>query len=92
MTAQSASGIEIRRPTWRTINVGHAERVGRILIGLAAIVAGVVLLTTAGSALAVLLEVLLIAAGLDLLVTGATGHCPLYQKLGHTLKSLRGPQ
>jgi hypothetical protein len=35
------------------------------------------------------LELLLIAVGLDLLVTDATGHCPLYRKLGHVPKSLR---
>ena len=42
------------------------------------------LLTTAGSALAVVLKVLLVLAGIDMLVTGAAGHCPLYQRLGHT--------
>jgi hypothetical protein len=76
-------------PTWRTVNISTLERAGRVLIGLAAIIAGVVLLTTAGSVLAVVLELLLVAAGLDMLVTGATGHCPLYQKLGHVPKSLR---
>jgi hypothetical protein len=35
-------------------------------------------------------EVLLVAAGLDLVVTGALGHCPLYRKLGHVPTSLRG--
>ena len=58
-------------------------------MGLAAIIAGIVLLTSAGSALAVVLELLLVAAGLDLVVTGALGHCPLYAKLGHLPKSLR---
>jgi hypothetical protein len=29
-------------------------------------------------------------AGADLLVTGALGHCPLYQKLGYIPTSLRG--
>jgi hypothetical protein len=43
----------------------------------------------AGSALATVLFLLLIAAGIDLIVTGATGHCPLYQKLGYTPRSLR---
>jgi hypothetical protein len=76
-------------PTWRTVNISTLERAGRVLIGLAAIIAGVVLLTTAGSVLAVVLELLLVAGGLDMLVTGATGHCPLYQKLGHVPKSLR---
>ena len=77
------------RPAWRTVNITPAERAGRIAAGLAAIIAGVVLLASAGSALAVVLEVLLVAAGLDLAVTGALGHCPLYARLGYLPKSLR---
>jgi hypothetical protein len=76
------------RPAWRTVNITPAERVGRIAVGLAAVIAGV-LLTSAGPVLAVVLELLLIAAGLDLTVTGALGHCPLYAKLGYLPKSLR---
>jgi hypothetical protein len=70
-------------------NSAVAERLGRIAVGLASIVAGTVLLTGAGAALAVVLEALLVAAGLDLAVTGALGHCPLYAKLGYLPKSLR---
>ena len=73
-----------------SVNISPAERAARILIGVVGIIAGVVLLTGAASALAVVLEVLLVVAGLDLLVTGATGHCPLYHKLGHVPASLRG--
>ena len=50
---------------WRNVNIPPVERRGRIGVGLAAIVAGVVLLTGAGSFVAVVLEVLLIVAGLD---------------------------
>lgn len=71
------------------VNITPAERIGRILIGAAAAVAGVVLLTSAGSILAVALEVLLVAAGVDLIVTGALGHCPLYERLGYTPRSIR---
>jgi len=78
-----------RHPSWRTVNITLAERLGRLGVGLVAIIAGVVLLTSAGSALALVLEVLLVAAGLDLAVTGALGHCPLYAKLGYMPKSLR---
>lgn len=78
-----------RRTNWRTVNITPLERAGRIIVGLAAIVGGIVLLTSAGSVIAVLLEVLLIGAGLDLAVTGALGHCPLYAKLGYTPASLR---
>jgi hypothetical protein len=73
------------------VNITPVERLGRIIIGVAAIVAAVVLLTSAASAVAVILEVLLAAAGLDLAVTGALGHCPLYNKLGFVPKSLRSP-
>jgi hypothetical protein len=78
------------RPAWRSVNITAAERAGRIAAGLAAIIAGIVFLTGAGSVLAVVLEALLVVAGLDLAVTGALGHCPLYQKLGYLPKSLRG--
>jgi predicted phage tail protein len=74
-----------------SVNITPAERLGRIVIGIAAIVAAVVLLTSAASAFAVVLEALLAAAGLDLAVTGALGHCPLYQKLGYVPRSLRRP-
>ena len=60
-------------------------------IGAAAAIAGAVLLASTASPLALTLEVLLIAAGLDLVVTGALGHCPLYAKLGHTPRSLQRP-
>jgi Protein of unknown function (DUF2892) len=78
----------MRRPT---VNITSRERAGRVLFGLAGVVAGVVLLGAASGALAVTLEVLLVLAGLDLMVTGALGHCPLYKKLGHVPRSLRRP-
>ena len=74
--------------TWRTVNISVAERAGRVAVGVAAIIAGGVLLAAAASALAVVLELLLVVAGLDMVVTGATGHCPLYQKLGHIPRSV----
>ena len=80
------------RPAWRTVNITPAERLGRVAAGLAAIIAGIVLLTSAGSALAVVLEALLVATGLDLAVTGTAGHCPLYARLGYLPKSLRSPR
>jgi hypothetical protein len=78
----------MRRPT---INITPSERAGRIVLGGAAAIAGVFLLTSATGALAVVLVVALVAAGLDLVVTGATGHCPLYHRLGHMPASLRRP-
>lgn len=73
-----------------SVNITPIERVGRILVGAAAAITAVVLLTSAGSVLAVILEVLLGAAGVDLIVTGALGHCPLYHKLGYLPPSMRG--
>ena len=72
-----------------SVNITPAERAGRIVLGAAAMIAAIVLLTSAGSALAVILEVLLAAAGLDLIITGALGHCPLYQKLGFVPNTMR---
>ena len=77
------------RRRW-SINVTPAERVARILIGALGVVAGGLLLTDATFAVAVALEVVLVITGLDLIVTGAIGHCPLYNKLGHVPSSLRG--
>ena len=54
---------------------------GRVAIGGAAAIVGVVLLASASGAVAVVLLALLTLAGLDLVVTGALGHCPLYATL-----------
>lgn len=64
------------------INISPAERVARVAAGLAGIVAGSILLASTGGAAAVVLELVLVLAGLDLVVTGALGFCPLYKKLG----------
>ncbi|MBF6557812.1 MAG: DUF2892 domain-containing protein [Acidimicrobiales bacterium] len=89
--AKSGARIATQTPSGRrpTVNITAAERIGRVAMGLVAIVAGALLLAGAGSALAVVLEVLLVLAGLDLAVTGAIGHCPLYRKLGYVPRSLR---
>jgi len=76
-----ADGAAARRRL--QVNIAPAERAGRIVLGVAAVIEGAVLLASASAPLAVVLETLLIAAGLDLAVTGALGHCPLYRKLGH---------
>ncbi len=92
MTQQQVPVRGDSTPTWRTVNITRTDRLGRGLIGGGAIVAGVLLLAAAGSVLAVVLEVLLVAAGVDLLVTGVLGHCPLYRTLGYTPPSLRRPR
>ena len=61
----------------------------RVVLVAALVVGAILLLAGSPTALSGTLEVLLVLAGLDLVVTGATGHCPLYQKLGHMPRSLR---
>ena len=72
------------------INITPFERVGSVAVGGVAAIVGVTLLASAGGALAIVLETLLVLAGLDLVVTGGLGHCPLYARLGHVPRSLRG--
>ena len=78
----------MRRPP---INLTAAERAARIVAGLAGMVAGVILLASAGGAVAAVLEVALVLVGLDLVVTGALGFCPLYKRLDYVPPSLRRP-
>ena len=76
----------MRRPT---INITPLERAGRVLIGAAGALGGILILAAGAAGIGAVLAVLLVLTGLDLLVTGALGHCPLYQKLGHVPRSLR---
>jgi hypothetical protein len=62
------------------------------VLGFGAALFGTILLFSAVEALAFVLEVLLVAAGVDLVITGALGHCPLYAKLGYVPASLRRSQ
>lgn len=78
----------MRRPS---INITPTERAGRVLVGLVGVIGGIILLAGAGAALGAVLSVLLVLAGLDLVVTGALGHCPLYAKLGHKPVAPRHP-
>ena len=87
----SLPGSRTRARAWRrpTVNITPLERWGRMIVGAGAVVAGAWLLTTASGVVVIGLEILLILAGLDLIVTGALGHCPLYSKLGYVPRSLR---
>lgn len=77
----------MKRPV---VNISPSERAGRVLIGTVGLIGGGILLASATSTGIVVLEVLLALAGLDMIVTGAMGHCPLYAKLGHVPKALKG--
>lgn len=58
-------------------------------IGAVAAAGAVSLLLTGSSWPIVFLEILLVLAGLDRVVTGALGYCPLYKRLGYVPSSLR---
>lgn len=71
------------------VNITPLERMGRVFIGIVGVLSGIVLLLSTAGLLATVLEILLILAGIDLIVTGATGFCPLYKKLGRSPLSAR---
>lgn len=73
---------------WK-VNITPTERAARVVVGGLGALAGVVLLASASGVLTVVLELLLVVAGLDLVITGALGHCPLYARLGHVPASLK---
>ena len=74
---------------WLAVNIGPQGRVARIVVGLVGVVVGILVLTGSPGAVVAVLAVLLGVAGLDLVVTGALGHCPLYARLGHVSASVR---
>lgn len=73
---------------WK-VNITPTERIARIVVGGLGVLTGVLLLASASGVLPIVLELLLVVAGLDLVVTGALGHCPLYARLGHVPASLK---
>jgi hypothetical protein len=67
----------------RQQNVGTIERWVRVLGGGAAAIAGLALLLAGPASLLLgVAAVALVLLGLDFVVTGITGHCPLYKRLG----------
>lgn len=67
----------------REQNVGTVERGIRIVGGGGAALAGLVLLVAGpGSFLLGVALVALMLLGIDFFVTGLTGYCPLYHRLG----------
>lgn len=74
----------------RKQNIGNAERVGRVVIGAALAILGVVVLFSGPAAWGLIGALVALAAGIDLIVTGARGYCPLYARLGHMPRSLPG--
>ena len=74
--------------TSRTINVSPAERVVRVVGGAGAVVIALLLLASGLGGWALFGAVALAAAGIDFVVTGVRGYCPLYARLG---KPVRAP-
>ena len=66
----------------RERNLGIAERVLRILLGGALAVWALAQALGTASTLGLLLDVALVALGVDFVVTGVRGYCPLYKRLG----------
>lgn len=63
-------------------NVGTAERVARVTLGVALAIWMLVRMFNGGGLIPILLDIALIALGVDFVVTGLRGYCPLYKRLG----------
>lgn len=63
-------------------NIGTVERVLRVIIGGALAVWALSLLLSGNGILWQLLDAALVALGIDFVVTGIRGYCPLYARLG----------
>lgn len=76
----------MKRPT---VNITPLERTARVIVGSVGLGFAAALLVSQHSTIALVLTLILMLAALDLLVTGAVGHCPLYRWLGDVPRSLR---
>ena len=63
-------------------NLGMTERVIRVLLGGALATWAVTRFIGSGWWLSQVADVALVALGLDFVVTGIRGYCPLYKRLG----------
>ncbi len=69
----------------RELNVGTSESILRVASGGLAVLFGLLLfLSGPGTLFIWLAGVTLVALGADFVVTGFTGYCPLYRRLGRT--------
>ena len=60
------------------VNLSVAERVARIAVGVTGAAGAVAWFALVPSAVVAVGALLIAAAGIDLVVTGARGYCPLY--------------
>lgn len=63
-------------------NVGTIERTLRVALGGSLAIWALVLLLSGGGLIWLLVYVALIALGVDFVITGIRGYCPLYNLLG----------
>jgi hypothetical protein len=63
-------------------NLGTIERVLRVVLGGALAVWALTLFLSGGGLIWLLTYAALIALGVDFVVTGIRGYCPLYNRLG----------
>lgn len=71
------------------INMGVPERVGRGILGALAALLGMVVIAGGAGAWGAFGALLLIAVGVSFVITGVTGYCVLYEKLGRLPRSAR---
>jgi len=76
--------------TQHTQNIANGERVGRIVLGAALAVLGIVVVAGGPAFWGWVGALLALGAGIDLIVTGARGYCPLYARLGHVPRPPQG--
>lgn len=70
-----------------TQNIGNGERAGRVVVGAALAALGVVVLFGGPAFWGLVGAILAVAVGIDLVVTGARGYCPLYARFGHVRRA-----
>jgi hypothetical protein len=73
------------------VNLIPFERVARVAAGTAGAAGAVVWLALVPSVLVAVGAVLIAATGIDLVVTGARGYCPLYAWLARRAARRRAP-
>lgn len=78
----SAYDDELGEPERGTINVGPVDRILRILLGGLLAVWALTRLIDHGRGAVWLFDLALVALGVDFVVTGIRGYCPLYARLG----------
>lgn len=81
------SGAVSTRPAQ---NISKGERAGRIVVGAALALLGIVVAVEGQAFWGWLGALLAVGAGGDLIVTGVRGYCPLYARLGRRPRSLQG--